>query len=60
MITRKYKQMAQQAYCAANDKPNFAGDGDCSKCGRNVYDQLSLLKCKTELITRCTCGKSFL
>lgn len=52
---------AQKRYCKANDLPHFAPfDGYCFSCGRQIYEEITLKKAKTDLITGCPwCHRSF-
>ena len=53
---------AQKAYCDQHDAPNFAGEGYCYHCGRDVYGEggYTVEDAQNRLITRCPwCNTSF-
>lgn len=53
---------AQKEYCQENQLPNFASNGKCYNCFRNVFDDngYNLEYARTKLITSCPfCHKSF-
>lgn len=50
---RKLKIMAQKEFCKKRKLPNFASDGRCYGCGRNVFDGYSYEECANDLITGC-------
>ena len=57
---RGLKILAQEAYCVNNKLPNFALNGRCYSCGRNVFDELTLEDATNTLITGCpNCHTSF-
>jgi len=55
------KIKAQKGYCEKNDKPHFAPySGICANCNKQIYNEISLTKARTELITGCPyCGWSY-
>lgn len=53
---------AQKKFCEENELPNFAGNGACFSCGRNVYDEggYSVEYASERLVTGCPyCFRSF-
>lgn len=53
---------AQKKFCEENELPNFAGNGVCFSCGRNVYDDggYSVEYASERLVTGCPyCLRSF-
>ena len=58
------KRKAQKEYCAEK-LPNFAefgtdGKGNCLRCGKNIWEHISLEKTSNELITGCPiCNRTY-
>ena len=53
---------AQKKFREENELPNFAGNGVCFRCGRNVYDEggYSVEYASERLVTGCPyCYRSF-
>lgn len=53
---------AQRKFCKENELPNFAGNGRCFSCGRNVYGDggYSVEYASQRLVTGCPyCLRSF-
>ena len=51
---------AQKKYCKLNGLPNFAGNGNCFSCGKNVFSAITIEQSGKDLITGCPhCNKSF-
>lgn len=61
MENNEAKQLAQIELCKKIGAPLFAPyDGRCWRCGRDVYDYITLEEAKTDVITYCKyCNKSF-
>ena len=54
------KITAQKTYCETNGLPMFAPT-NCYFCHRNIYEQISLKKASSELITGCPyCHRSYI
>lgn len=59
-MLHQLKRDAQSKYCAENQAPNFAGDGECYGCRKNVFDRYTLEQASNELITGCPfCLRTF-
>ena len=52
---------AQIEYCKENNMPMFAPlDGRCFRCGRNIFENMTLEKARQVHITGCSsCHQSF-
>lgn len=60
MINVKEAIKAQKNLCAEKHLPNFAGDGYCSFCGKNVFSEISVEVAGRMLVTGCPhCNRSF-
>lgn len=57
----KLAHEAQSAYCKAKGFPHFApSNGNCWKCGNQIYNKISVEKAGKELISSCPhCCKSY-
>jgi hypothetical protein len=55
------KAHAQHLYCVHKRFPRFAPyNGICFCCGRNIYEQITLERAKSEHITECPfCNRDF-
>jgi len=50
----------QKKFCKLNGLPNFAGNGICFSCGKNVFEKITIEEAGKELITGCPhCKRSF-
>lgn len=54
------KAELQKQYCKQHDLPNFALNGRCFSCGRNVFQHYTAEEAATTHITGCPyCFRSF-
>lgn len=51
--SKEIKAELQKRYCKKRGIPNFAGDGRCYGCGRNVFDGYTDEECANDLVTGC-------
>lgn len=51
---------AQAHFCQRHNMPDFAGDGICFSCGRQIFEKITLARAATAIITGCPyCKRSF-